>query len=289
MGAGNRLKETPPDAFVSPLKPILDYITEQRGVDFSGYRASMLRRRIDRRMAVTGSPTTEAYLAHLRDHAPEMDDLLDALTINVSRFFRNTLTFEYLADLLLPVIVLGKTRSGNGSLRVWSAGCAQGEEPYSLAILLKELLSKEGIALDLHLFSTDISLTALKRAREAVYTAESVAGVKYRLLRKYFAPEGSAFKLASEIREMVTFCRHNLLDKRHSVPQESIYGDFDIVLCRNVLIYVDARHQETIFARLHHALAAGGYLVLGEAESPTGAYERHFARVTDCGRIYQKR
>lgn len=270
------------------LKPILDYLMGQQGFDFSGYHPAMLARRIGRRLAATTCKDFNEYLCFLQNNPVELDQLIDVITINVSRFFRDTLTFELIADRILPAIVLEKARSKNRSLRIWSAGCAKGEEPYSLAILLHELLEKEGVAMDLHLFATDIDGKALKEAGKALYPLGSVENIKHRLLTKYFMPEGASFRLIPEIRQRVTFSLYDMLDKRHPVPPESVFGAFDLVLCRNLLIYFNTGCQETIFERLYHSLAPRGYLVLGEAEAPTMTYRHHFSRFFDFSPIYRK-
>lgn len=271
------------------LKPILDYLMEKRGFDFSGYHPAMLERRIGKRLTATTCKEFSDYLSCLQENPAELDRLLDVITINVSRFFRDTLTFELIADRILPEIVREKTRGRDQSLRVWSAGCAMGEEPYTLAILIHELLEKEGLEMNLHLFATDIDGRILNDAGKAVYPLASVHHMKYRLLTKYFTPEGTSFRLIPEIKKLVAFFLYDMLDKKHSVPTESVFGNFDLVLCRNLLIYFNTEYQETIFARLHHSLAENGYLILGNAEAPTMTYRHHFDRVFDFSPIYRKR
>jgi len=274
---------------VKGLQPILDYLLEERGFDFSGYHPAMLERRIGRRLTATACRDLKEYLDCLQQNAAEMDRLTDVITINVSRFFRDTLTFELIADRILPALIREKTEAGDHSLRVWSAGCAKGEEPYSLAILIHELLRKEEAAMNLHLFATDIDCGALTEAGKALYPAGSVENIKYQHLTKYFLPEGPSFRLVPEIKKLVTFTHYDMLDKKHSVPPESIFGNFDLVLCRNLLIYFTTEYQNTIFEKLYHALANHGYLILGKAEAPTMTYQRHLSRVFDLSPIYRKR
>ncbi|MCK8602835.1 CheR family methyltransferase [Desulfoferrobacter suflitae] len=273
----------------SGIESILDYLMEKRGFDFSGYHPAMLERRIGHRMITAHCSNYHDYLAYVKDSTSEMDQLLDAITINVSRFFRDTLTFEVLAERILPFIVHEKIRLGDRSLRIWSAGCAMGEEPYSVAILIHELLCREELVLDVHIFATDIDARVLKDALRAVYPVSSVDHIKYRLLIKYFTQEGGSFRLVPEIRQLVTFSLYDMLDTKHCVPPESIFGNFDLVFCRNLLIYFNPKYQQTIFAKLHHALARNGYLILGEAEAPTLKYQRYFSRVLDFSPIYRKR
>jgi chemotaxis methyl-accepting protein methylase len=270
------------------LTPILQLLMATRGFDFSGYHPAMLERRIGQRLPKVPCRDFAEYYAFLRDSPDEIDHLIDSITINVSRFFRNPLTFELLAEKILPAIVQEKVRKGGDSLRIWSAGCAMGEEPYSLAILLDELLEKEAMAMHVHIFATDIDTRILAAAAEGVFQEDQLAEVKYRLHGKYFSREGSGFRLLSRIREKVNFSFYDMLDKKHRVPPASIFGNFDLILCRNLLIYFKAPCQETIFAKLHHALAEDGYLVLGEAEAPYPPYQRYFGRMFDYSSIYRK-
>lgn len=271
------------------LKPILDYLMEKRGFDFSGYHPPMLARRIAQRLTATSSSNFGEYLSCLQGNSAELDHLIDVITINVSRFFRDTLTFELIARRILPAIIREKALLQDQSLRIWCAGCARGEEPYSLAILIHELMEKEGLTMNLHLFATDIDARSLKDAVKAVYPLNRIENIKHGLLTKYFTPEGTSFRLIPEIRELVHFSLYDMLDKKRGVPLESVFGDFDLVFCRNLLIYFNIEHQETIFQKLYKSLAETGHLILGEAEAPTMTYQRHFSRVFDFSPIYRKR
>ncbi len=271
------------------VKLILHYLNEKRGVDFSGYRISMVERRIQQRFASIKCESYLDYLHYLKGNPNEFDHLIDALTINVSRFFRDTLTFEYIADRVLPAIVYEKKKAADDSIRVWSAGCAKGEEPYSIAILIHELVEKEALKINTRIFATDIDGKILEKAQKEAYPFDSIQSMKYRLLKKYFTSEGEAFQLLPIIRNMVSFSVYDILDKKSYAPPESIFGGFDMVFCRNVLIYFDNEHQNQIFDKLYRSLAQNGYLVLGEAEIPTTKYQRRFRKVNECCHIYQKK
>ncbi len=270
------------------LKSILDYLNKERSFDFSGYRPSMLERRMGKRLKPTKCVDFPEYLEYLKKHPQEMDELVDVLTINVSRFFRNTLAFEYIADKILPALVFKKKTGPGPSLRIWSAGCATGEEPYSMAILIRELQKKEKLDLTVNIFATDIDERALKRAGKAVYPYDSIKNIKYRLLKGYFKETGKRFQLTPKIQEMVAFSAFDMMSKRGYAPPESVFGSFDIILCKNVLIYFSTRYQERIFDKLYRSLAKGGYLVLGRAEVPTREYQNRFKKVSKCCPIYQK-
>lgn len=249
----------------------------------------MLERRVKQRLRVAGCEDVTGYCTFLLNNPGEVDNLLDAITINVSRFFRDSLTFELIADQILPALARKKMHRNETSLRIWSAGCARGEEPYSMAILVKELRNKEGWPEHVHFFATDIDSKALGAAGKAHYTSESLKNVKFRLLTKYFSRHGELFALDPEIREMVTFSHYDLLDKAHGVPPESVFGDFDLVLCRNVLIYFNLHYQAKIFERLYHALNPNGFLVLGMAESLPENFRYRFQRMFAFSPIYGRR
>ncbi len=270
------------------LEILLNHLREKRGFDFSGYRPAMIDRRIMRRFSATGCKDRTSYLQYLQRHPDELDLLVDVLTINVTRFFRNTLAFDYMADRILPVIALEKKTRSDPSLRVWSAACATGEEAYSIAILIRELQRKEKFHLAINIFATDIDEKVLKRARRALYPYESIKNVKYRLLKRYFEPKRKRFQLIPKMREMVDFSAFDMMSQKGYAPPESVFGHFDIIFCKNLLIYFSFAHQGRIFDKLYRALTKGGYLVLGRAEVPTSEYRNRFRKVNECCPIYQK-
>ncbi len=272
---------------IREIEEILGYLNEKRGFDFSGNRPAMIERRIGNRLSAVSRTDFYAYQGYLEKHPEELDNLINVLTINVSRFFRNTLTFEYIADIVLPAIISQKTKNSDFSLRVWSAGCSTGEEPYSIAILINELMKNEEVKFDLNIFATDIDEVAIKKARTGVYPLESIKDIKYRLLKKYFTMDDEYCALHPEIKELVSFSVYDMLDKKTYVPPESVFGNFDIVLCRNVLIYFQAEHQDMIFSKLYRSLSKDGYLVLGEAEIPLTKYQRYFVKENECCHIYR--
>jgi len=271
------------------LKHILDFLKDAKNLDFAGCRESMVARRVTNRFARVKCNSYTAYLLYLKEHPDELDFLVDSLTINVSHFFRDSLTFEYIAQKVLPEIIQYQTRKSDTSLRIWSAGCAMGEEPYSIAILLNEYLKKEKKEFDIRIFATDIDEKILEKAKKARFSADSMANVKYSIVKKYFNSENEIFQLIPEIRNLVSFSYYDMLDNNHYAPPESIFGGFDMAFCRNILIYFDTAHQDMIFDKLYRSLSAHGYLVLGEAEIPSAKYQGHFARVNECCHIYRKR
>ncbi|MCF8298213.1 MAG: protein-glutamate O-methyltransferase CheR [Saprospiraceae bacterium] len=270
------------------LKNTLKILKEQRGFDFSGYRQTMLFRRIQKRIYATKCRDLNEYYNYLENNTDEFDNLIDVLTINVSSFFRDSLPFEFISRIIIPELLSQIAAGNDNNLRVWSAGCSFGEEVYSIAILINEFLNKEDIKIKPNIFATDIDKKALIRAKDGVYNANSIEHVKYRILSKYFEKEKEQFKLSSEIKKMVHFSFYDLLDKNNSVPPDSIYGNFDIVLCRNVLIYFEFEYQKIIFDKLYRSLKPNGYLILGEAETPIEEFKHKFKRENNFSKIYKK-
>ena len=270
------------------LNMILKHLHEQRGFDFSGYRIPMLKRRIQKRLFNTKVESLSSYFEYIEKEPSELDNIIDALTINVSHFFRNTLPFELIRKTVLPEIILAKSKGNKESLRIWSTACSYGEEAYTMAIIINEILEKENVVLNSNIIATDIDKKAIEGATKGVYHSESVKNIKYGLLEKYFTYQEGQFIMDRKIREKVQFSFYDLLDQKRLVPPESIFGGFDIVLCRNVLIYFNMEYQDIIFKKLYSSLNTGGYLILGEAEMPTDKFKNKFKRVNKLCKIYKK-
>lgn len=267
---------------------ILNCLHAKHGIDFTGYRFSLVDRQLAQRFSATNCKGASEYLHYLQSDPDELEYLLDALIIHVSRFFRDPLTFEYMADWILPEMLHRKKESADASLRVWSAGCSMGEEPYSVAILIHELLEKEAMSVNVHIFATDIDERILAKAVRAEFPFESISEVKFGLLKKYFLFKEDLFQLTFPIRKSVSFSVYDILDRKTVTPAESVFGSFDIVFCRNLLIYFDAGHQDRIFAKLYQSISPNGFLVLGSAEVPPPKYQTRFRKVVDCCHIYKR-
>jgi len=270
------------------LIKILNLLKEQRGFDFRGYRTSMLERRVQKRLYSTKSNDLDDYFEYLNNNPDELDNLIDVFTINVSRFFRNSLSFEYIKKIIIPDLFTSKAKNNDNSLRIWSAGCSFGEEPYSMAIIINEFLRKEETTIKLNIFATDIDKKALDKAAVGSYGVNSIDKVKYCILQKYFAQDGEQFRIDQDIKKLVHFSFFDLLDKKHLVPPDSIFGGFDIVICRNVLIYFNPDYQQIIFNKLSKSLNPNGYLILGESEVPVDGFKHKFRRENKCCKIYRK-
>ena len=272
----------------SHLDAVLAELRRLRGLDLSGYRRSMLLRRLAARMARLRCDDPAAYLVRLRTDPSECDHLIDAIAINVSSFFRNPIVWEILGQTTLPEIIERKRQTGNREIRAWSAGCSAGEEAFSTAIQIHRALKGEVADWRIHIFGTDVDTKALKTAAEGTYPRESFENTKLGILDEYFAPDDRGYRIRPFLRKMVWFSRDDLASPHGIAPRESVFGTFDLVLCRNVLIYFAMELQDRVLDKLLRSLDKGGYLILGESESINRELQSRLAEVDGKNRIYLK-
>lgn len=267
-------EELPDAAF----EAIIDQLRTRRQFDLGSYKDRCIRRRIAKRMRNSGAADVAAYLVRLAADERELDALLDALSIHVSQFFRNPGTFFALERQVLPDLIRLARAAGRRELRLWSVGCAGGEEPYSLALLVDEL-APAGLAVSI--LATDISEPVLETARLALFEPSRLTEVPPAVLARYFTPEGDRYRLIDRVRTRVRFERHDLMTA-------SVFPAADLILCRNVLIYFARAEQARILGRFAAAMPEGGALVLGRAEALTGAERLLFRPEFPVERIYRR-
>ncbi|MEO5568481.1 MAG: protein-glutamate O-methyltransferase CheR [Gemmatimonadaceae bacterium] len=259
---------------------LLDKVERVRGFACASYKHSCLHRRIKTRMRARQAATCEAYMAVLDRDSREMDKLIAALTINVTRFFRNQAVWEAIADTVVP----RTWASEANDIRVWSAGCASGEEALSMAILFHRHAAVNGMLGQIDRVSvtgTDVDAVVLGEASEGAYSEADLEEVPRDLRTRYFS-ESSPFRPAAAVRRLVKYVEHDLLTDE--VPREVN----QIVICRNVLIYFERNVQEQVLGRLQDSLESCGYLILGKVESLLGATRRGFEPVAQRERIFRK-
>ncbi len=239
------------------FQTLLDYLKRFRGLDLSAYKPGTLLRRINKRMELVKARTLEDYLDYLEVHPDEFSRLLDAILINVTSFFRYPESWEVLQKQIIPAIVQSK---GSGeAIRAWSAGCASGEEAFTLAMVWAEVLGVEQFRRRIKIYATDIDEDALAKARQAIYDGKTLEPVPDDLRRKYFEPAGKGFAFRGDMRRAVIFGRHDLI-------RDAPISRLDLLVCRNTLIYLTADVQGQILARFHFALNPKGFLFLGKSE-----------------------
>ncbi len=268
------------DEYVDDL---IEVVKETTGTELTGYRRTSLKSRLIQRIERLGMDAGQ-YLGYCRNSSDECRVLVNACAINVSSFFRDPVVFDIIAQSVLPPLM-----ARDGALRVWSAGCAAGEEAYSIAILVAEALGRRpDIDFQPLIFATDLKREVLEQAKLATYSRDSLKDAKLGLVDSYFFPVGDRFELHPEIKKMVYFSVDDLLSPKTAVPKDSIYGAFDIVLCRNVLIYFSAKRQAQVQEKLYESLAKGGILVLGDSEDVSHELKQRLETMDARNRIFKK-
>src|SRR4051794_34509723 len=236
---------------------LLRYLRESRGFDFTGYKPSTLRRRLQKRMDAVGADSFEAYCEFLEVQPDEFDVLFDTILINVTSFFRDPEAWDVIRAQVVPAILEGK--ADDAPIRIWSAGCASGEEAYSAAMLLAEALGEEAFQRRVKIYGTDADEDALDTARQALYDAAKLEEVPDELRLRYFERLGTRWCFRKDLRRSMIFGRNNLV-------RDAPISRVDLLLCRNTLMYFNSETQGQVLRRLHFALQPAGYLCLGKSE-----------------------
>ena len=249
---------SPPEAEDAGLESLLDYLKRSRGFDFTGYKRASLARRIEKRLRAVGVERPADYVDYLEVHPEEFAQFFTTILINVTAFFRDPTAWDYLAREVIPRVL--KAKEPGAAVRVWSAGCASGEEAYSLAMTLAEAMGVDAFRERVKVYGTDVDDEALNQARHATYDADAVAGVPPSLLEKYFERQGDRLVFNKDLRRSVIFGRHDLI-------QDAPISRLDLLVCRNTLMYFNAETQARVLDRFLFALNDGGCLFLGKAET----------------------
>ena len=269
------------------FKQLLTVLRVRRGVDFTYYKEATLKRRIIRRMALTLKEHPSEYLEYLRENKTEQDALYNDLLISVTQFFRDPPSFDILCNTVLPTII--KQKSSNEPIRIWVAGCATGEEAYSMAICLQEHIGGKAPDMKVQIFATDISENAIAKARNGIYRQADLQGLSASRLQQFFTKLDGSFQVNKEIRDMCVFAIHNLL-------KDPPFSKIDLVSCRNVLIYMEPILQKRALTTFHYSLNEQGYLMLGKSEgilsgsdmfASSGGLDKIFRRKGGRGRFMQ--
>ncbi|MDI6740041.1 MAG: protein-glutamate O-methyltransferase CheR [Candidatus Edwardsbacteria bacterium] len=260
------------------LLALADRILADTGFDIRQYKERPLKRRLAVRLRACKLAAYAEYAARLKDDPSEYPRLWDALTINVTSFYRNPETYAAVQAKVFPVLVA--EAKGTGSLLFWSAGCSSGEEPYSIAILWKEYCARHPNNCQARIVATDIDAESLRKAKAGVYARSSFNEIPPELIGKYFTPQGDGFRVAAEIQAMVEFRRAELMDP-------APFRGVDLIFCRNALIYFSRAAQETVFERFAAGLRPEGFMVLGKVETLLGQTKERFSNFDIKERIYR--
>ncbi|WP_072806217.1 CheR family methyltransferase [Rhodococcoides yunnanense] len=270
-----------PEELDDDFETLLRYLRDARGFDFTGYKRTSLMRRVRHRMEQIGFEEYSEYLDHLQASSDEFASLFNTILINVTTFYRDPDAWEVLRTIVIPQLLA--QRGPDDPIRVWSAGCATGQEAYSLAMLLADAVGPESFRQRVKIYATDVDEDALAAARQASYDAKAVENIPAEHLSRFFDQDGTRYVFSKELRRAVIFGRNDLV-------QDAPISRIDLLVCRNTLMYLNAETQRRVLGRLHFALAPHGILFLGHAEmllshsdrfAPFDLKNRLFRKVTD--------
>jgi len=256
-------------------------IFRSTSLDLGQYKDTYLQRRIGVRMRVCGSKAYSDYIHYLNSNPTEYDQLIDDLTINVTQFFRDQIVFKAMEEDVLPLLIYEKVKQGNNDITVWSAGCSSGEEPYSIAIMIRELLGEELGHFNVTIIGSDIDDFSLEAASVGKYLPRQVTNIKKEYLERYFTQVGEMYQISQDIMDMVDFRKIDLIAAKPPAK-------FDCIFCRNVVIYFTREMQEHLYMKFFESLNSGGYFVMGNTETLVGEASNLLTTFKSRERIYQK-
>lgn len=274
---GPRKVQISDDQFTNCTRKVFALVRSATGHDFSHYKQNTIRRRIERRMAVHQIDKISDYVKYLQNTPPEVDTLFKDMLIGVTNFFRDPEAFKFLEEKAIPDML--KTRSPGTQIRIWTVGCSTGEEAYSTAILLSEVMDKLKEHFDIQVFATDIDSQAIEYARMGVYPDSIAADVSEERLNKFFIKVENTYKVKKQVRETIVFAVQNVI-------KDPPFSKIDMVVCRNLLIYMDSDLQKRILPLCHYTLNKEGILFLGPSES-IGEFTDLFQPIDRKWKIYK--
>jgi chemotaxis methyl-accepting protein methylase len=277
---GDHPRHIDPENRKKIFSELLRKISVERGLDLRNYHTDILKRRIALRLQYNNIPSYSKYIEFLTRNPGEFDRLFETLCINISEFFRDTpvwVTIQYLFENLIS----NKIKNKQNSIKLWSAGCANGEEPYSLAIALKEALRGIPQITRIEIIATDVDKACLNFAQKAVYSKENLKNVSPKLLARYFELSEGKFRIKDEVKSLVSFDYLDLTSQQY--PQ-----NIDVLTCRNVFIYFNRQLQKQILDKFCGCLISGGYLIMGKSESLGAEYEHCLEAIDTNARIFRK-
>ncbi len=265
-------------SFPKAMHVVFKLLNDAYGIDFSHYKPNTVTRRIHRRLSIVGSRSLEDYQSRLQEDAEELNALYKDLLIGVTRFFRDRSAFETVENVVVPDLIRKSDR--DEEIRIWVAGCATGEEAYSLAMIFHEHLEKAHRPPNVKIFATDVHHGSLEIASAGVYGAEALADVTPTRLRRYFDHRRDGYHVIPDLRQMTVFATHN-------VTNDAPFTKLDLITCRNLLIYFQTAAQRKALSLFHFGLKTGGYLFLGPSETP-GELHDEFEDIDAHWKIYRK-
>ena len=260
------------------IDAVLDLVKRTRGFDFTGYKRTSIERRVNKRMGEVGVETVEDYIDYLELHAEEFAELFNTILINVTSFFRDSAAWEYLTAHVIPSLVAA--RPSDVPLRAWCAGCASGEEAYTVAMCFAQVLGEEAFRERVKIYATDVDEAALDQARQAAYQPRQIEPIPAEALEQFFERTDQRYVFRKDLRRSMIFGRNDLV-------QDAPISRVDLLVCRNTLMYFTADTQAQILGRFHFALDPEGYLMLGRSEMLI-THSALFAPVELKQRVFRK-
>jgi chemotaxis methyl-accepting protein methylase len=245
---------------------ITELLIRTQGTDVSKYDTTFLNKSLQKRMAEAFCLSDDEYCKFLEENRKEGTRFVESLQISYSEFFRNPLTFAVLERIILPSLKLKKTSAKRKEIRIWSAACAAGQEAYSLAILLEEQKNYNSESFKFRIFATDQSEVLLSEARKGEFNAFALNNVNLKRIKECFDKNAKTFKIKPNLKENIDFSVFDLLNKDYICPPSSIFGDFDLVVCANLLFYYKPEYREIILEKVSNSMVNNGFLITGEAE-----------------------
>jgi chemotaxis protein methyltransferase CheR len=245
---------------------ITGFFYQVYGLELGMYDPSFLVQTFEKRLQETGCDSLEDYYASLEQNHGEWENLFNSLHIHYSEFFRDPLVFTLLERFIIPELIQKKKINNQKEIRIWSVGCAAGQESYSLAILLEEALLNTDQSLNYRIFATDLDETLLSDARLGRYPIDVLTNLSLKRIQRWFTRQGEDYVVQSAVQQHIDFSRFDLLEREKGCPPVSIFGDFDLVCCCNLLLYYQPKYQKMILNNFTNCIAPGGYLVTGETE-----------------------
>lgn len=256
-------------------------------LDISMYDDKFLKQVLENRLTITQTQNPVDYLNDLSNNPIEVETLIQSLNNNHTEFFRNTLTFAHLEQWILPNIMEKKV--GNNELRIWSAGCSTGQEAYSIAMLIENINSKKQEKTRYRIIATDISETALVEAKQGIYDESDILKIRLKDLNEFFFKSNDKYMINEDLKKNISFSTYDLLDNLSSYPHESIFGNFDLVICCNLLFYYKMNYQDQILAKLINSMDQDGFLITGETEKQNVSKFNNLYLIVPPSPIFKKR
>jgi chemotaxis methyl-accepting protein methylase len=247
-------------------KHITQLLLNSHGIDVSKYDDLFLSKTLQKRIADTHYNSYDEYSTYLEQNNEEAKKFIESLQISHSEFFRNPLTFSVLERILFPSIILQMKRLKRKEIRIWSAACAAGQEVYSLAMLLEEHKCTDCVKFNYRIFATDHCEKQVNQAQKGEYPLEALNNLNIKRIKNWFTRNGNTYTIIPAIKENINFSIFDLFSDQLSSPPASIFGDFDIVVCANLLFYYKPEYRKRILKKIANSLAKEGFIIVGEAE-----------------------